>query len=446
MPQTGKIVICNEHFSGNLGDGVLSGCLAHLVRGLCPDADLETVDLSGRERFAVTSGPVRESGFRARVQSLAGVRKAYFLMQWWRGGRRRFRAWLAAALEGAGVLLIGGGQLLMDNDWYFPIRLYEAVKMAEKREIPVAFTLVGVGARPWSRVGGWLLRRAIGSPAVKAVLVRDEASGTALAAHMGGALKAPVTVAVDPAIAAAEAFGVSARGGDEIGLGIMAPHQLASVGTHLDEAALLAFWVALVEILAGQGRRVVLFTNGLPGDERFLAMMARRLEAVPHLAGAWRSQPCARNPTELVAALAGYQAVVAFRLHACIVATALDKPVVALAWDDKVAGFMARLGRGGYVVPRAALSARRVAESLEDALAHPPLPEQRLACVAEVKAVLASPEQFQTGPLPMFRDTPDYIEVDTAKKVAKLVRVPALADVPYAVKMEPNLVVEYYSR
>ena len=44
------------------------------------------------------------------------------------------------------------------------------------------------------------------------------------------------------------------------------------------------------------------------------------------------------------------------------------------------------------------------------------------------------------------RDVPDYIEVDSAKKVAKLVRVPALADVPYAVKMEPNLVVEYYSR
>lgn len=44
------------------------------------------------------------------------------------------------------------------------------------------------------------------------------------------------------------------------------------------------------------------------------------------------------------------------------------------------------------------------------------------------------------------RDAPDYIEVDPAKKVAKFVRIPALADVPYAVKMEPNLVVEYYSR
>jgi small subunit ribosomal protein S4 len=29
---------------------------------------------------------------------------------------------------------------------------------------------------------------------------------------------------------------------------------------------------------------------------------------------------------------------------------------------------------------------------------------------------------------------------------AKLARIPALSDVPYPVQMEPNLVVEYYSR
>jgi len=44
------------------------------------------------------------------------------------------------------------------------------------------------------------------------------------------------------------------------------------------------------------------------------------------------------------------------------------------------------------------------------------------------------------------RDTPDYIDVDGAKATAKFMRVPALADVPYPVQMEPNLVVEYYSR
>jgi small subunit ribosomal protein S4 len=44
------------------------------------------------------------------------------------------------------------------------------------------------------------------------------------------------------------------------------------------------------------------------------------------------------------------------------------------------------------------------------------------------------------------RDVPDYIEVDASKLTAKLARVPLLTDVPYAVQMEPHLVVEYYSR
>jgi small subunit ribosomal protein S4 len=44
------------------------------------------------------------------------------------------------------------------------------------------------------------------------------------------------------------------------------------------------------------------------------------------------------------------------------------------------------------------------------------------------------------------RDVPDYLEVDTHKLTAKLVRVPGLSDVPYPVQMEPNLVVEYYAK
>ena len=43
------------------------------------------------------------------------------------------------------------------------------------------------------------------------------------------------------------------------------------------------------------------------------------------------------------------------------------------------------------------------------------------------------------------RDTPEYIEVDAKGLSARFVRAPELAEVPYAVKMEPNLVVEYYA-
>jgi len=44
------------------------------------------------------------------------------------------------------------------------------------------------------------------------------------------------------------------------------------------------------------------------------------------------------------------------------------------------------------------------------------------------------------------RDVPDYYEVDHSKMTAKFTRVPTPSDVPYPVQMEPNLVIEYYSR
>ncbi len=44
------------------------------------------------------------------------------------------------------------------------------------------------------------------------------------------------------------------------------------------------------------------------------------------------------------------------------------------------------------------------------------------------------------------RDVPDYLETDHTKQITKLTRLPNLSEVPYPVQMEPNLVVEFYSR
>ena len=60
---------------------------------------------------------------------------------------------------------------------------------------------------------------------------------------------------------------------------------------------------------------------------------------------------------------------------------------------------------------------------------------ERSRNMALVLEALQSPE----------RDTPDYIEVDGKGMSAKYVRMPELAEVPYPVKMEPNLVIEFYA-
>ena len=44
------------------------------------------------------------------------------------------------------------------------------------------------------------------------------------------------------------------------------------------------------------------------------------------------------------------------------------------------------------------------------------------------------------------RDIPEYLTVDEGAFKGSINRIPELADVPYPVQMEPNLVIEFYSR
>ena len=60
---------------------------------------------------------------------------------------------------------------------------------------------------------------------------------------------------------------------------------------------------------------------------------------------------------------------------------------------------------------------------------------ERSRNMALVLEALQSPE----------RETPDYLTVDAKHMQATFVRAPELAEVPYPVKMEPNLVVEFYA-
>lgn len=58
------------------------------------------------------------------------------------------------------------------------------------------------------------------------------------------------------------------------------------------------------------------------------------------------------------------------------------------------------------------------------------------------KQLVAVLDAVQSGE----RDVPEYIEADHRAMRGRFIRPPKLADVPYPVQMEPNLVVEFYSR
>jgi small subunit ribosomal protein S4 len=61
-------------------------------------------------------------------------------------------------------------------------------------------------------------------------------------------------------------------------------------------------------------------------------------------------------------------------------------------------------------------------------------------------------EKSRQMPLVLFamesseRELPDYLNVNVSNMEGTFTRIPKLADVPYPVQMEPNLVIEFYSR
>ncbi len=62
--------------------------------------------------------------------------------------------------------------------------------------------------------------------------------------------------------------------------------------------------------------------------------------------------------------------------------------------------------------------------------------------VEKMRANAVVLEAIQSGE----RNVPDYVEVDHGSMKGKFIRAPKLVDVPYPVVMEPNLVIEFYSR
>lgn len=66
--------------------------------------------------------------------------------------------------------------------------------------------------------------------------------------------------------------------------------------------------------------------------------------------------------------------------------------------------------------------------------------------VIEVRQRIKENENLLIATQSAERDVPEYMEVNHKEMKGTFLRSPTLTDVPYPVRMEPNLVIEFYSR
>lgn len=335
-----KVVIAAVMYSPNLGDGLIAECLTRSIGAASPNTEVEWLDIAGRTGFSMPSGQLRTRvlNLLTRLPPWLSQRVAEQLVKL--QIRKHLDPLIPQALDGAEVIVLGGGQLFSDANLNFPLKIGHLVAAAEARNISISIHAVGVSAT-WSARGRELFRKCLASPNLCYISVRDDTSAQNLRAHyqdLGIVPPVAIDVFPDPGLLANELDFPQSNIADDtpqVAIGVTHP---AALRTHAADRAVsdvgtaVKEYLALASALQRRGASVYFFTNGAGEDEEMLDIVAAALTPSARITRV----PRAQTPKDLVGFIADMDAIASYRLHACIAAHANGCLAVGFRWDPKI--------------------------------------------------------------------------------------------------------------
>ncbi len=358
-----NIVIFNDKFSDNLGDGILSECLEKLMSDALPDCNVVTLDIDGKEDFREDHSCSNHASITGHLKQIIKQNlprivkdKLIFLSK-----TKSILGKLKNLDKDKTVFMIGGGHLISGTSSYFPIRIHAICSVAKKFNIPVFIQSVGVSpVDTWTEQGKQHLMKALNMGVIVNVAVRDEESLSMWNDINSSAPKA--SLSYDPAILASYVYQSSLQpnsGPKRIGLNVMNKNIVQEIGQNKAIES-ENIYVSLVEKMLDQNYDVVFFTNGDFKDQILLnkikGMMAHNTKCV------FLDRPA--TPTELVTIISQFDAMLGFRMHSCITAYSLKIPHIGVQWDIKLKSFFDIVKRSDDLIAYSQLSDQILLEKM----------------------------------------------------------------------------------
>ncbi len=337
-----RVALLGWYGSPNVGDEAVLASILHTLRA---DSDISITIMS--------TNPQRTS---AAHPDLRSVNRSLLRAEGWR------------TLMTNRALVLGGGGLLQDRSSIYNMPSFVAY-IVLARLFGKKVMLWGLGAEPLGTpLGRWLARRAIGLSHV--VSLRDEASKEILLrAHVS---ERKLKVTTDPALllpaadrSEAEAILTEAKvSRDERPMVAFCLRKLPDDQPGMHLAYILsvsqrerlnrmsrhghgrtAFFTKLMASLADHvveqyGAQVLFVPFWAGRDDVYMEQIVRQMRN-PKAATVLHGQ---YQPEAMAALMGEMQMVVAMRLHAAIFAAAQDVPPLAIAYAQKVRGFMQSIG------------------------------------------------------------------------------------------------------
>ena len=340
-----RTLFIGEYSSRNVGDGIIKMAMEKLCRQHhlpasfrdftgAPIAGLTESSLSGTraadDRLPAASLPQR---IKSALLQLSIVNYAVALLFYF----TRYRSIAAGyRVEDYRQVVIGGGNLLMDNFLNFPLLILRIVQQCEKHRVPVKLFSVGAGKR-YSWLGKQIMARIVQSEGVESIVCRDGNTYSLIKEIGEEEVDQKIICSFDSGLYL-DRCDALVRRTDTVGLGVIAPSVLKTVTPQhpmSDASQAIQWWDVLIEELARKigADHIEIFSNGSAVDNAFAHSL---WQALSHKYPGLSVFTSIRSSSDLIQRVGSYKALAAYRMHAAVTAMALDVPVVGFEWDPKV--------------------------------------------------------------------------------------------------------------
>lgn len=313
-----KVLVIGEHYSSNLGDGVICQTVKRLLEENFSEIEtIDILDISGRTSYATDGN--KSFYQKGKLKKMINYLLPVSLKELITFERKAVPSY-DEIKKNYDLAIYAGGQLLMP---FFLKQMLAINHLLLQRQVPIAYNSVGCG-KILSKQLTQKMYTLFENPSIQYISVRDGERYVSKWANQD-----IIPVICDNAIYANEVYEIcKCSDSDLVGLGVMYIEK--------EKEVLTTFWHDTLLMLEKKDVSWCMFVNGSKEDFLFAQELLQTFgykDISKHLL------PRPENPKELVATIAQFKAIISFRLHSHIIAYSLEIPSIAMVWDEKVRSF-----------------------------------------------------------------------------------------------------------
>ncbi len=244
-------------------------------------------------------------------------------------------------ISAADLILFSGGAMFGFNNLGSFDAIDRITALAEEKNTPVVFCSLGINNMHANEESGARLNEILRRTCVRAMSVRESAE---VFTPFSEGCSFDIVSVCDPAVWAKHIYRSevqevrSAKQGRIVGLNVVRGGLFKANGIKwtLDDEG--EFFQKLIELYDREGIDYRFFTNGSVLDNNSMGYIAK------HIGVPVDKVITPDSTREVVRAIAGFDAVIAIRMHSAIISYALDVPSIDMVWNEKIPYFYQNTG------------------------------------------------------------------------------------------------------